>query len=60
VDAERDPRRRLIASVALAAFSTAVSRWAATDGREDLKALLNQALDAVGTGLDRTPPASVG
>lgn len=60
VDPERDPRPRLIASVALAAFSTAVSRWVDSGGREDLKALLNQSLDAVGTGLDRTPPVSVG
>jgi AcrR family transcriptional regulator len=50
-----DPRPRLIAAVALAAFSTAVTRWVDSDGREDLAALLHGALEAVATGLDRTP-----
>jgi AcrR family transcriptional regulator len=56
VDPDRDPRPRLVAAVAWAAFSTAVARWVASDGREDLRALADQALAAVGTGLDQRPP----
>jgi AcrR family transcriptional regulator len=53
VDPDRDPRPRLIAAVALAALSTAVTRWVDGDGRENLPVLLDQALEAVATGLDR-------
>jgi AcrR family transcriptional regulator len=56
VDPDRDPRPRLVAAVAWAAFSTAVARWVASDGHEDLRALADQALEAVGTGLDQRPP----
>jgi AcrR family transcriptional regulator len=56
VDPDRDPRPGLVAAVAWAAFSTAVARWVASDGREDLRALVDQALAAVGSGLDHPPP----
>jgi AcrR family transcriptional regulator len=56
VDPDRDPRPRLVAAVAWAAFSAAVARWVASDGREDLRSLTDQALEAVGTGLDQRPP----
>jgi AcrR family transcriptional regulator len=52
VDPERDPRPRLIAAVALAAFSTGVTEWCTQSGREDLHTLVDNALQAVGTGLD--------
>jgi MftR C-terminal domain len=55
VDPDDDPRPRLIAAVALAAFSTAVTRWVDSNGREDLPALLHGALEAVATGLDQRP-----
>jgi AcrR family transcriptional regulator len=54
VEPEEDPRPRLIAAVGLAAFSVAVTRWVATDGREPLPPLLEQALEAVAGGLDRS------
>jgi hypothetical protein len=53
VDPVTDPRPRLIAAVALAAFSTAVGNWCtAGKGHADLHALVDDALDAVGTGFD--------
>jgi AcrR family transcriptional regulator len=55
VDPDEDPRPRLIAAVTLAAFSTAVTQWVDSNGRQDLPALLHQALEAVATGLDRSP-----
>jgi AcrR family transcriptional regulator len=55
VDPEEDSRPGLIAAVALAASSTAVTRWVESDGREDLPVLLDEALEAVATGLDRAP-----
>ena len=54
-DPDDDPRPRLMAAVALAAFSTAVTRWVDSNGREDLPALLHSLLEAVATGLDRSP-----
>jgi AcrR family transcriptional regulator len=54
-DPDDDPRPRLIAAVALAAFSTAVTKWVDSNGRQDLPALLRGALEAVATGLDRSP-----
>jgi AcrR family transcriptional regulator len=54
-DLDDDPRPRLIAAVALAAFSTAVNKWVDSSGRQDLPALLDGALEAVATGLDRSP-----
>ena len=60
VDPDRDPRPRLIAAVALAAFSTDVSWWVDSEGREDLKRLLEQALEAVGTGLDGIAATPIG
>ena len=55
VDPDEDPRPRLIAAVALAAFSTAVTQWVDSNGRQDLPALLNRALEIVATGLDPSP-----
>jgi AcrR family transcriptional regulator len=52
VDPERDPRPRLIAAVALAAFATATGEWCTGNGRKDLHALVDDALEAVGTGLE--------
>jgi AcrR family transcriptional regulator len=57
VDPARDPRPRLIAAVALAAFSTAVTTWCASSGRKDLHTLADSALDAACHGFDRTPLA---
>ncbi|MGH2545692.1 MAG: TetR family transcriptional regulator [Actinomycetota bacterium] len=56
VDPDRDPRPRLIAAVALAAFSTAITRWVASGGRENLPVLVDQSLEAVAGGLDRVSP----
>jgi AcrR family transcriptional regulator len=53
VDAEADPRPRLIAAVALAAFSTAVGGWCSSRGGDDLHALVDDALEAVAHGFDR-------
>jgi len=53
VDPEQDPQPRLIAAVALAAFSTAVTGWCATKGGDDLHKLVDDALQAVGQGFDR-------
>ena len=44
---------RLLAAVALAAFSTAVSGWCTDSGRADLHALVDDALAAVGVGFDQ-------
>jgi AcrR family transcriptional regulator len=55
VDPDRDPRPRLIAAVALAAFSTAVGDWCATGARDDLHRRVDDALAAVGAGLAATP-----
>lgn len=52
VDPERDPRPRLIAAVTLAAYSTAAGEWCSHSGKGDLHALVDDALEAVGTGLD--------
>lgn len=60
VDTERDPRPRLIAAVALAGFSTAVTTWVASEGRADLETLVDDALEAVAAGLDRPSPTPVG
>jgi AcrR family transcriptional regulator len=60
VDPERDPRPRLIAAVALAGFSCAVTTWVTSEGRKDLEALVDDALEAVAAGLDRTSPTPVG
>ena len=53
VDADRDPRPRLIAAVALAAFSTAVGGWCSSRGGDDLHTLVDDALEAVAHGFDR-------
>ncbi|MGH2635886.1 MAG: TetR family transcriptional regulator [Actinomycetota bacterium] len=53
VDADRDPRPRLIAAVALAAFSTAVGGWCSSRGGDDLHTLVDGALEAVAHGFDR-------
>jgi AcrR family transcriptional regulator len=55
VDAESDPRPRLIAAVALAAFSTAVGGWCSSRGRDDLRSLADAALESVAHGFDRVP-----
>lgn len=56
VDPGQDPRPRLIAAVALAAFSTAVTSWCACAGRERLRELVATALETVGRGLDERSP----
>jgi AcrR family transcriptional regulator len=57
VDPERDSRPRLIAAVSLAAFSTAISAWVASDGRDDPRPILERSLEAVGRGLDHVAAA---
>jgi AcrR family transcriptional regulator len=52
VDPETDPRPRLIAAVALAAFSTAVTSWCTSAGEEQLRDLVRTALESVGRGFD--------
>ena len=52
-DPSQEPRMRLLAAVALAAFSTAVSGWCTDSGRADLHALVDDALAAVGVGFDQ-------
>jgi AcrR family transcriptional regulator len=47
-----EPQMRLLAAVALAAFSTAVSGWCTSGGRTNLHALVDDALRAVGDGFD--------
>jgi len=44
---------RLLAAVALAAFSTAVGAWCTSGGRENLHTLVDDALGAVGDGFDQ-------
>ena len=48
-----EQRSRLIASVGLAAYGTAVNSWCTTEGRDDLHALVDEALREVGRGFDR-------
>jgi transcriptional regulator with XRE-family HTH domain len=48
-----DPEPRLIAAVALAAFSTAVGGWCSSQGRDDLHELVDAALESVAHGFDR-------
>jgi AcrR family transcriptional regulator len=55
VDPDRDPRPRLIAAVALAAFSTAVGDWCTAGAKSDLHARVDDALTTVGAGLAATP-----
>jgi AcrR family transcriptional regulator len=61
VDADTDPRPRLVAAVSLAAFSTAVKAWVADGGRGNLSKLVSSNLRAVEVGLDldKAPPPSV-
>ncbi|HET8525815.1 MAG TPA: TetR family transcriptional regulator [Actinomycetota bacterium] len=47
-----DPHARLIAAVALAAYGTAVNSWCTVEGRQDLHALVGDALREVGRGFD--------
>lgn len=47
-----DPHVRLIAAVALAAYGTAVNSWCTVEGRQDLHALVEDALREVGRGFD--------
>jgi hypothetical protein len=54
VDPDTDPRPRLIAAVTLAAYSTGVGEWCSRSGKGDLHQLVDDALEAVGTGLDTT------
>ena len=53
----QEPHMRLLAAVALAAFSTAVSAWCTSGGRADLHALVDDALGAVGDGFDDPRPS---
>ena len=55
-DPSQEPQMRLLAAVALAAFSTAVSAWCTSGGRADLHALVDDALGAVGEGFDQPRP----
>ena len=55
-DPSQEPQMRLLAAVALAAFSTAVSAWCTSGGRANLHALVDNALGAVGDGFDRSRP----
>ena len=55
-DPSQEPQMRLLAAVALAAFSTAVSAWCTSGGRSDLHALVDGALGAVGDGFDQSRP----
>jgi hypothetical protein len=54
VDPSVDQRPRLLAAVVLAAFSTAVGGWCSSEGRSDLHAIVDDALEAVGSGFDTT------
>jgi AcrR family transcriptional regulator len=56
-DSSQEPQMRLLAAVALAAFSTAVSAWCTSGGRPDLHALVDDALGAVGDGFDDPRPS---
>jgi AcrR family transcriptional regulator len=47
LDPDRDMRPELVAGVALAAFDTALRRWSAHDGAEDLDALTDEAFALV-------------
>jgi AcrR family transcriptional regulator len=55
-DPSQEPQMRLLAAVALAAFSTAVSAWCTSGGRADLPALVDAALGAGGDGFDQSRP----
>jgi AcrR family transcriptional regulator len=52
---EDEHRSRLIAAVGLAAYGTAVNSWCTTEGKQDLHALVDQALREVGKGFDTAP-----
>jgi AcrR family transcriptional regulator len=56
-DPSQEPRMQLLAAVALAAFSTAVSAWCTDGGRAELHALVDDALGAVGDGFDEPRPS---
>jgi len=58
LDTARDLGPALVAGVALTAFDTALSRWAASDGAEDLDALTDDAFAIVADTLNT--PASPG
>ena len=49
---EDEQRSRLIAAVGLAAYGTAVNSWCTAEGKQDLHALVDQALREVGRGFD--------
>ena len=49
---DEDPLPRLIAAVALAAYGTAVNSWCTVGGKQDLHALVDEALREVGKGFD--------
>jgi AcrR family transcriptional regulator len=55
VDARSDLRPSLAAAVALAAFGTALDRWASTDGVEDLAALTDETIAIVTAALNAAP-----
>ena len=52
VDPSEDRRPRLIAAVALAAYSTAVTAWCSSEGKDDLHVLVDDALAMVCDGFD--------
>ena len=54
VDADADPRPRLIAGSALAAMRSSLRRWLATGGHDDLPALVADCFDLLAAGLDNT------
>ena len=49
---EDEQRARLIAAVGLAAYGTAVNSWCTAEGKQDLHALVSEALREVGRGFD--------
>ena len=52
VDPAEDRRPRLIAAVALAAYSTAVTAWCSSEGKDDLHLLVDDALAMVCDGFE--------
>jgi AcrR family transcriptional regulator len=58
LDPRADLRPAIAAGIALTAFTTALRRWADSDGSEDLANLVDQAFSVVAPALDFTTDAS--